>query len=54
MSNDAKSQTPESQEPQQITPQTGELDTEQLGEVAAGNLSGSSGVKAPPPPPPII
>ena len=61
MSNTKDTRQPplEKPEPQQITPQTGELDAEKLDEVV-GEVSGGSGTgytigyKAPPPPPPII
>ena len=46
---DTRSPAPEKPEPQQITPQTGELDAEQLEEVAGGTglPSGSIGPHAP-------
>jgi hypothetical protein len=51
---DTKSPASEKPEPQQITPQTGELDAEKLDEIAGGGYGLTGGYKAPPPPPPII
>ena len=51
MSSDTKMPAPETSEQQQIAPQTGELDAEQLDEVVGGNLGSGSGLKTPPPPP---
>ncbi len=51
MSNDTKSPASEKPEPQQITPQTGELDDRQLDDTSGGN----GFIPAPPrpgPPPP--
>jgi hypothetical protein len=53
MSSETKSPPSETQEPQQITPQTDELDAEKLDQVAGGNLVGSGGTRAPSPPPPV-
>ncbi len=64
MSNDTKSPASETPEPQQITPQTGELDAEKLDNVSGGGGGGSTsttssyGYRTPPgttnngPPPP--
>jgi hypothetical protein len=49
MSNETKSPTSETHEPQQITPQTDELDEKQL-DKASGGYGG--GTYLPPPPPP--
>jgi len=50
MSDDTKSPAPETQEPQKITPQTGELDDRQLDDTSGG---GTGTVTYVPPPPHI-
>ena len=53
MSDETKLSMAEKPEPQQITPQTGELDAEKLDEIAGGGGTGSTlgGSRIPPPPP---
>jgi hypothetical protein len=51
MSNENESSAPQTPKPQQL--KGGELDAEQLDQVAGGGSLSSGGVRAPPPPPPV-